>query len=443
MAADRASSAYASLLKLTPKQSMGAHIPSKRALPTYEEALERIFASTRTAGVEIVSQKDALGRVLRAPVRADRDQPAFDRATMDGFAVRTGDITPGRPIPIAGTILAGAPQEDWQCPLSTGKVVRIATGAPLPPGADAVIPIEKAVVDESVDPPHVQFKIEHVKPWLHIHPQGADARSGQVVLEPGIKLAPHHLSIAATVGATELTVARFPRISLLTSGDEVRPSTTPTHELGRQQIRNSNGPALVAMLRAIGAPVSCHVHVPDDKELTIYHAAKALSESDLIVTVGGVSVGSHDLWASAWQALGMTTILHGVAIQPGKPLLVVQTPEGNDVTLIVGLPGNPVSVLATAHLFLVPVIGQMLGISPATGSLRWRRVELAADVKASPARQLFRAATLDDDLRAHIIDWHGSGDLMHTDKADGFVRLPVTDQHVAAGTRVPYMTMVV
>jgi molybdopterin molybdotransferase len=176
--------------------------------------------------------------------------------------------------------------------------------------------------------------------------------------------------------------------------------------------------------------------VPDDPEMTRAAAREALSHSHLVLTVGGVSVGQRDFLPAAWQALGLTTILHGVNIQPGRPLLAVR----DDCKLVLGLPGNPVSVLCTAHLFTWPVIRAILGQAPP--ELPWRTLPLAEPVKGSSKREVFRAAKLETDGAVRVITWHGSGDLVHTAEADGFVRLPLSDEPVAAGTRVPFLEMV-
>ena len=153
-----------------------------------------------------------------------------------------------------------------------------------------------------------------------------------------------------------------------------------------------------------------------------------------------MSVGQRDFLPDAWRRLGLTTILHGIAIQPGKPVLACRWEEPDGNKLVLGLPGNPVSVLATAHLFVRPVLGAML-TAGRDRALPWRTVRLAEPVKAKASRQVFRAAKLLDADRAQVIQWHGSGDLAHTAEADGFVRLPLTDDPVPADTKVSYLAM--
>lgn len=355
---------------------------------------------------------------------------------MDGFAVRSQEAAAsGADFPVVGVVAAGGVAESFQKEMPRGTVRRIATGAPLPAGADAVIPIEQSEVTAEGGLERVRFNVTAVAPWQNVHRRASDAQATQIVLSAGTRLGPQHIGIAAAVGASELVVAQRPRITLLTTGDEVLPPTTATNALEPQQIRNSNGPMLAAMLAAIGTPLLRHEHVPDDPEVIRAAAREALAHSHLVLTVGGVSVGQRDFLPWAWQNLGLTTILHGVNIQPGKPLLAVR----DDCKLVLGLPGNPVSVLCAAHIFAWPVIRRMLGQPCAEPP--WRTLPLAETAKASGKREVFRAATALSDGSVRIVKWHGSGDLIHTASADGFIRLPLTDEPVAAGTPVRFLDM--
>ena len=319
---------------------------AKAPLPSYDEALERIIAHAPSLEEETASLDDAPGRTLRQTIVADRDQPPYDRSAMDGFAVRSGDVSGSHMI--TGEVAAGASPQGQD----TSGVLHIATGAAAPSGYDAVIPIEQA----SVDGDRVTFDVDKVEPWQHVHRQGTDATTGQVLIESGTRIGAQHVGIAAAVGATQLKVAVRPRITLLTTGDEVFAPDTPADALRPHQIRNSNGPMLRAMLAALGAPLLEHVHVPDDLEQTLCAAREALSRSHLVITVGGVSVGRRDFLPMSWEQLGLEKLVHGVAIQPGKPALVAK----DECKLVIGLPGNPVSVWTTAHLFVKPLVEAML-----------------------------------------------------------------------------------
>ncbi len=422
-------------------------------LPDYDHALARVLSFAPTLPTERISLVSAAGRVLRQTLVADRDQPPFNRSAMDGFAIRSAEFVSGSVYGVTGGVAAG--QRGWESLSSRAGVIRIATGAPVPETFDAVIPIEQCEVGEDRGAECVSFNVESIEPGQNIHPQAADAKAGQPVVESGTMFGPAHVGIAAAVGAGEVEVSTLPRITLLTSGDEVKPFDMPTDALESQQIRNSNGPMLAAFFQALGTPLIEHVHVPDEPEQTLAAAREALSHSHLVVTVGGDSAGQRDLLPWAWQKLGLDVILHGVAIQPGKPLFVagprpeieaspsaLQSGEGGGTgqdKLVIGLPGNPVSVLATAHLFVWPVLQRMLGLS---GALPWRDVMVNEVMVAKSARQLFRAVRLNEQDRATPVKWHGSGDLMHTANAAGWVRLPQSDEPVEPGKRVPFLPIV-
>ena len=400
-------------------------------LPTYDQALARVLSGVRVLENEHVPLGGALGRVLGEDIVADRDQPPFDRSAMDGYAVRSAEIRSGADHLISTTIAAGS-LPDPLADLSKG-VARIATGASVPSAYDAVIPIEQA--EESGG--RVRFSLDAVEPGKSIHPRGRDALAGQIVIGRGTLLGPQHIGVAAAVGAVDIPVVRKPTISLITTGDEVQAPATPTGELEPQQVRNSNGPMVDALLRVLGAELMDHVHVPDDPDATMAAAREALDKSDIVVTVGGVSVGSRDFLPGTWEELGLNTIVRGVAIQPGKPVFIAQTGDASG-KLVIGLPGNPVSVLATAHLFLWPVIRAVSGLPPA---LPWRRVNLSNPVAPKPQREIFRSARLIGDARdqVEVVPWHGSGDLAHTAAAEGLIRLKAGTQSLKEGDPVPFL----
>ena len=416
------------------------------SLPSYDDALAAILPHAPKLRVEKVALSGALGRVLAEGVEADRDQPPFDRSAVDGFAVRAAELErarKGNHWPIAGVIPAGARGETKSLP--EGAVMRIATGAPLPAGADAVVMIEQS--DAAAD--SVAFTLDKIDGWKNVHRRASDARADQPVLQRGTILAPQHLGIAATVGATTLAVTERPRITILSTGDEVVSPATPTAALEPSQIRNSNGPMLAALLASLGLGATgqpgdknvtiWHEHLPDDFEVVHRATRESLSRSHLVLTAGGVSVGERDLLPISFKRLGLDTLLHGVAIQPGKPLLAMR----DDCKLVLGLPGNPVSVLCCFHLFAWAMLRRMLGVAESGASpLPWRSVVLAEPAKSTAKRQLFRTAKLNADGTASVLPWQGSGDLMHTAGAQAWVRLPMTDSPIAAGTSVLMLPMI-
>ncbi len=403
-------------------------------LPFYDDALTAVLAGVAALETEPVSLTDAPGRVLREPLFADREQPPFERAAMDGFAVASAHWRAQQCWQIAGAVPAGAA---WAGNIDPARdVVQIATGAAVPPPFDAVVQIELAQV--SSDAQSVRFTLDHVAAWRNVHRRGADAAARDVLIPAYIRLSPHHLALAATVGITRPQVTRRPRVVALSSGDEVMPPDTATAALEPQQIRNSNGPLLAALLPRLGAQLLEHHHVPDTAAAVAQACAHAAAQADLVVTAGGVSVGERDLFPQAWRALGFTTRLHGVAMQPGKPVLSASGMAAGRPVQVLGLPGNPVSVLATAHLFAWPLLRALAG-DPAP--LPWRRVPLAGTATPNPRRDAFRPAALTgpDQQQVAMLPWRGSGDLSHTAAAHGLLALPAADAPYPAATPLRFL----
>lgn len=403
-------------------------------LPSYDESLARVLGRVTRLRAEAVPLSGASGCVLAEAIVADRDQPPFNRSAMDGYAVRSGAVVSDRWYEVVTVIAAGA-SPDASADLSRG-VSSIATGAALPGAYDAVIPVEQAQEGEG----RVRFSVEQVRAGAHIHPRGADAKAGDTLIEPGVRLGAQHIGIAAAAGCAQPVVVRRPGVSLITTGDEVRPPATKTTDLSPQQVRNSNGPMLDALLQSLNVERLDHAHVRDDPQATLSALREATEKSDLVLTVGGVSAGRRDYVPWAVGELGFETVIKGVALQPGKPVFIAQACDGSG-RLVVGLPGNPVSVLATAHLFAWPIIRAMSGLNPA---LPWRRVGLGQAVTPNPRREAFRSAELigDNKEQVRVIGWKGSGDLAHTSRADGFVRLPMRREEMRPGDPAWFLPMI-
>lgn len=396
-------------------------------LPDYQQALEAALgAVTPLELVEEVPLADASGRVLAGAICADRDLPPFDRAQMDGYGLRACDLKAGRAFPVVARIAAGM-SADVDVP--AGSCVAIATGAPLPADVDCVVPHE---LSDRRDP--VTFTIDSVGRGHAVHPRAADARTGELLITARTLLAAHHLGIAASAGHGALTVARRPRATIISSGDEVVPiDSSPLPH----QIRNSNGPQQAVLLRRFGCDVIALRHVLDERGPTSAAVAEAVQSSDLVITIGGISAGERDHFPAVFDELGVEVRLQRAAIQPGKPVFVGRAPSG---AVIVGLPGNPVSALVCSCIFIHPIVRAMLSLS---SDLPWRTVALREPVKANPNRRAFRPARLcdDDGLGDGVIipRWAGSGDLAHTATTDGVVQLPVQPEPVAAGAQLRFL----
>ena len=381
------------------------------------DAVDKIASTALPPHAVGVSLDNACGRVLLEPVKADRDHPPFDRATMDGYAVHAAECTNGTTLPVVGDLPAGTtPPGD----VPAGTCITIATGAAVPMSCDAVVEHEQT---DRANP--VRFNLDRVEPRRNIHPRGVDCAEGDVLLKPPLRLSPADIGVAAIAGKMSLTVARAPTVAIVTSGDEL---VDVAHTPGPYQLRDSNGPMLAAALRSFGADVTTICRAPDDLEATI-EVLKSI-DVDLLLSVGGVSQGTHDHIKPAWDAIGATLLVDRVPIQPGKPTRCWKTPTG----MAIALPGNPVAAIICAHLFARPWIRASLGLQPLGD---WSSIALAHDVMPNPTRTLYRAAHVNTDAR--LATWHGSGDLPHLAGTDGIVECAMQRDVIPAGTVCPFL----
>jgi molybdopterin molybdotransferase len=307
---------------------------------TFERALALVREAAVDTGREHVPVAGAAGRRLAAEVRALADHPPFTNSAMDGFAVRAAD-TPGA-LRVHGESAAGRP---WDGTVAAGTAARISTGAPLPDGADAVVPRER--VEDLGDRVRVPVA---VAPGAAVRRRGEDTAADDTVLPAGIRLAAHHLAAAAGAGHAALECVVRPRVALLVSGREVVPVGAP---LGPGQVWDVNGSVLPALVRDAGAEVVHAGSVPDDAAATVGALADALDAADVVITTGGVSVGDHDHLRPALARLGVREDLWGVAIRPGHPLWLGR----RGAQRVLALPGNPVSAVVCALVFGRPLLG--------------------------------------------------------------------------------------
>ena len=308
-----------------------------------EEGLRLILEHTPALAVErLPVSADLLGRVLAADVEAAVSLPPFATSAMDGYAVRAADLAAGS-LPIAFRLGAG----DRPQPLPPGAAAGIATGAPLPDGADAVVPIEDAREDDGA------LVADSPRAGAHIRALGGDVRAGDLVARTGARLSPALLAAISATGVSHVAVARRPRVAALATGSELVPLGRP---LAPGQIYESNVTAIVAQAREAGADVTIGETVVDDRAATQEAFARALASADLVVSSGGVSVGPHDYVKPALLALGVREVFWRLAHKPGKPLWFGVAPEG---ALVFGLPGNPVSSIVCFQLFVRPALAAM------------------------------------------------------------------------------------
>jgi molybdopterin molybdotransferase len=401
-------------------------------LPDYREALDTALRGIEPLGTtEEIDLNDASGRVLSESIIADRDLPPFNRAQMDGYALRASEYSAGKSWPVAHVIAAGAPPTVRVPP---GQCVAIATGAALPEDVDTVIQHELSDrADQRASGGPVRFAVDSIAAGNAVHHRGADAKKGQVLIPARTVMSAHHLGIAAAVGKTSIKVRTKVRAAILTSGDEVIDPRTMTTKLAPHQIRNSNDVMVFELVRRFGGDPVHNTHVRDERDPTIAAVRDALTSADLVITIGGVSAGDRDHFPTAFDACGVTRSLQGASIQPGRPVFVGRESKG---TVVVGLPGNPVSVLACACLFVWPIVRVMSGLD---SDLPWREVGLAEEVKPNPHRRAFRPAVVQDDGSVIVPSWAGSGDLAHTSSTHGLVELPVQTESVRAGSRLRFL----
>lgn len=341
-----------------------------------DDAIAAILRRVPEPAGESVPLADAAGRVLHEPLVAAHDQPPFNASAMDGYAMRAADVVEGYRLKVIGASQAGS---GFAGTVGAREAVRIFTGAPVPDGADTVIMQEEAVVDGDF----VSF-IAPARLGHSIRPRGNDFARGQVLVEAGTRLAPMQLAVAAAANAAELSVAVRPRIALLATGDEL---VLPGAELGPDQIVASNSFGLRPLLAPYAAEVTDHGIARDGRDaLRAKLEAVFAGEPDVLVTTGGASVGDHDIVQDILLELGVTLDFWRINMRPGKPLMFGTRGR----TLIFGLPGNPVSAMVTALVFIRPALRAWLGY---TGATTWR-LPLAEATPPNTARRHFMRAQL-------------------------------------------------
>jgi molybdopterin molybdotransferase len=314
-------------------------------LLSVDDARARMLAEIAALPIESVRLAESIGRVLAEEIRAVRDQPPFAASAMDGWAVRAADC-PGM-LTIAGESAAG---HGYEGQVGAGQAVRIFTGAAVPDGCDAI------VIQEDATREGERVRVPAAEAGHHVRPAGGDFRKDQALLEPGARVDPWRLSLAASAGRAEVKVHRRPRVALLSTGEEIVEAPA---EPGPFQIYDSGAPALAAMIAGWGAEVSRAKPIRDQLEAVI--EAMRAAEADLVVTVGGASVGDHDLVRAAAEALGLSYRVESVAVRPGKPTFFGLLGDGRR---LLGLPGNPASAFVCAEMFLRPMLNAYQGASP-------------------------------------------------------------------------------
>ena len=434
-------------------------IATDRLLSVEEARRGVIDAIAGPVETETIATSDGLGRVLAAPVVAAVSLPPWDNSAMDGYAVRAADTAgaseeaPVR-LTVTGDVPAGRAATE---PVQAGEAFRIATGAPIPAGADAVVQVESTTPLDANGQPGERGRdasgplpaailVHHaVEPGTAIRPRGSDLEEGTTLLEPGRRLRPSAIALAAGAGVGRLEVYRRPRIAVLATGDEVR---APGEELGPAGIPDANGPGLRALLELAGCePIDLGI-AKDELDDVLGRLRRALREgADAIIVSGGVSVGPYDVVKTAIETVGRIDLWR-VAVQPGKPFAfgTADRPNGGPPALIFGLPGNPVSSFVTFEIFVRPALRRLGGrrdlLRPA------ERATLLEPVRKGHGRRAFiRVIAERDDagtplrdqdgrVKVRLAGGQGSHVISALAKADALAIIPEADDELPAGSPV-------
>lgn len=410
------------------------------ALP-YAEALQLVLSRTRPLPAVKAALADALGCYLAAPAKARWDSPRFEQSAMDGYAVWVGDLasaSAANPVTlrVAGELAAGSTR---RVTIKAGTVVRVFTGSPLPGGTGAIV-VQEVVTREG----DVAMFRAPARDGAHIRRVGEEYRKGDELLPAGVAVTPPVIGLLAQLGQGTMMVGDRPRALVVTMGDELVPAgVTP----GRAQVVDANGPALCAALRAAGALSVKHVCVRDDAAALRRALAAGLRKADLVVTVGGASVGDHDHVPAVRAQLGITEMFGRVAIRPGLPNWFGLSPQGVPVF---GLPGNPVSALVSFELLVRPAVRRLMGASCAaaadgianTGAdLPALSARLASDAAPGGDRMTWLRARLDvgdnGQLRALPERGQGSHMLSNLARAQALAVIEAGADKLPAGTSIP------
>ncbi len=399
-----------------------------RDLSPPEAVHEAVATLDVAAGTETVPVRAARGRVLAERVTANLDVPGFDRSALDGYAVRATD-TEGAPVEVrvVGRVSAG---ERPDVSLDPGEAAGIATGAVLPPGADAMVPVEN--VTERGDTVLVR---ETVGVGDNVTPAGADVAAGQRALGPGTHLTEREVGLLAALGVDQVPVRRQPRVGIVPTGDElVPPGDTLDHGAG--QVHDVNTETVAAAVGAAGGAADVRERVGDDPEAMAAAVRAAAGDCDLVLTSGATSVGEEDALRSVVVEHG-ELLLHGAAVKPGKPVLVGRVAGEAGAAGVVGLPGYPVSALTTFRTFVAPALRAAAGLpEPATATIEGEMA--VAETFDGPRRRLVAVAVVEDAQGRRLVypvD-RGSGAVTSLTNADGVVEMTANVDRLPAGERV-------
>jgi molybdopterin molybdotransferase len=404
------------------------------SLLSVDEARTRILTHFQPIGVETLPLSECAHRVLAADVKAQNDLPSFDNSAMDGFAVIASDLADvtsasPRTLKVVADIPAGTHPN---VTLSPGQAARIMTGAPMPPGADTVVPVEETDFQDrspGTPVPETVTVYQTKQTGDHVRARGSDVQTGQPILQPGHKLRPQDLGLLAMLGVADVPVFCKPRVGLLSSGDELIPVDEP---LRPGKIRDANTYTLSALVRDAGAEV-IRLGIAADRREAVEGLLEnaAVQKVDVILSSAGVSVGAFDFIKDVVESQGELAFWR-VNMRPGKPLAFGRY---RGIPFI-GLPGNPVSAFVGFEVFVRPALQRLSGMEVA---VRPRvRVRLAEDISSDGRESYLRAHVSEEGgiLSAHLAGHQGSGNLLSTVQANALLIIPAGVKSLATGEEV-------
>lgn len=390
-----------------------------------EDALAKCLALATTPRTESVPLSEAGGRILAASVTASRDQPPFSASAMDGYAVRDMEAIPGRRLKVVGEAPAG---HHWPGTIGPGECLRIFTGAPLPDGTDRV------VIQEEVERDGDRIILgRDLGAGTNVRPSGADFVAGATLNAPR-RLSPADVALAASMNAPILTVARKPEVALIATGDEL---VSPGEDPAPDQIIASNTYGLKARIDAAGGHARL-LPIARDRRESLEQVFEMAKDADVIVTIGGASVGDHDLVGEVAAGLGLDRAFYKIAMRPGKPLMAGRL---GDAALI-GLPGNPVSAMVCAELFLIPLLDAMMGLP--SGPRPRFKARLGVDLDPNGPREHYMRSELTPGDDLPTITPYPSQDsslLTILSGASALLVRPIADDRKTAGDLVQYVPL--
>ena len=392
---------------------------------TTVEATQAITDAMPAFAAETVALDSVAGRVLQQVVSAERDQPPFDRVTMDGISVRYESLAGGnRCFTIQGTQHAGDPVQSLS---SANNCIEIMTGGVLPKGSDCVIPVERIAVQDGVATIEEGYAAERGQ---FVHPQGSDYPAGEEKLQAGRTITPMDVAIIASCGLESVQVSSQPDIRVVSTGNELVPPGKPVET---HQVRLSNGPALVAMLRQQGFQRTADEHLVDEPDLLRERLADVLGESSVLILSGGVSMGKADYVPQVLSELGVNVVFHKISQRPGKPMWFGIGPEQQAVF---ALPGNPVSSLVCCRQYVLPALWQASGRDKSQAKF----AVLAEDFTFNAKLTCFLPVRIESEDDGRVIaipvQTNTSGDFASLSGTDGYIELPLEQNEFPAGMTV-------